>query len=455
VQATPRTQVSLRVQSSAAGWYASGQLPESLVNEGQLGFFGTLNPFDGGASFRHLAQVSVKHRDNRDGRFSLSVYGMRTGLNLFSDFTFFAQNPLWGDQIEQEDVRWVTGLQGTFRRQVESGKIRFRTEAGLQVRFDDISNGLYRTFRRERIGSTAEASVSQTNSGIFVEEDIVWSDSLRTVVGARGDFFAFRVTDRLEDVQSIETRSSGTREALQWSPKFSLRWTPWPMTGFFLNVGRGFHSNDARGVVLSENPASPLSPATGYELGVRNRFWNKRVDWSLSAFGLELDSELVWVGDEGTTEARGATRRRGVEFESRTALNSWLTLNADFTWVHARFQNGDFVPLAPPWTANVALQVRWRNSFDGALRLIAIGQRPANEDGSLEAEGFAYVDAVVGYTWKRLRLELAVRNLTDARFRQAQFATASRPFPQGAVVEQIHFTPGIPRMFLAGVGVEW
>jgi outer membrane receptor protein involved in Fe transport len=377
----------------------------------------------------------------------LNAYAFQYRLDLFSNFTFFANDPVYGDQIEQSDVRTVAGFDARYQRRLELGGIPFRTTAGVNLRSDEIRNELFHTVQRERLAPRVSADIQEGALGVFLEEDTEWTSWLRSVLGLRADAFEFQVSDRLEDLGTTGARTSGTAQALRVSPKASVVLTPHPVVDLYLNFGRGFHSNDARGVVRAVDPVTPLAAATGYELGARTRLF-RRLDLAAAAWALDLESEIVWVGDEGTTEARPATRRRGVEAEARYRVTPWLRADADVTWTWARFTEetggGRFVPLAPTWTWAGGLEANHPSGFFGSLRFHGLADRPANESGSLVAEGFTLFDLEAGYEQRWFRVSAAVRNLFDVEWRQAQFANESRLSYEPVPVEDLHFTPGYP-----------
>jgi outer membrane receptor protein involved in Fe transport len=250
-----------------------------------------------------------------------------------------------------------------------------------------------------------------------------------TIVGARFDRFGFDVSDELEDEATLGTRTSGVRDAMLLSPKATLVLSPRSDWDVYLNFGLGFHSNDARGVVRGEDPVTPLTRATGGELGTRFRVPGG-LDVALSGFVLDLDSEIVWVGDEGTTEARGPTRRLGAEAELRWELLPWLVADADGTWSRARFIDApeavSAVPLAPSLLFSGGLSALHPSGAYGRVGGVFLADRAATEDRLLTAEGFARLDATLGYRSERFELGVAVQNLFDTEWREAQFANVSR-----------------------------
>jgi outer membrane receptor protein involved in Fe transport len=242
----------------------------------------------------------------------------------------------------------------------------------------------------------------------------------------------------------------------------------------YANFGRGFHSNDARGTVITPTPAltaqcadpmhvpagtscavTPMTPATGYELGTRLRLL-RRIDLSAAAWLLDLDQETVWNGDSGTTEASGPTRRLGLTFEARAEILQWLWADLDVSLVNAVYRenagNADAVALAPPWVIAAGIAARHPSGFFGSVRLRAIGDRPADAARTLYAQGFAIVNARLGYRRDWFEFALEAENLLNSQWREAQFESDSRlpnepldcPSSVPRCHTDIHFTPGTP-----------
>ena len=432
----PQTTISLAVSSYGGAWNASGQLPTRAVDAGIVDFFGSLDPTEGGASARHNAYLSFQHRDGANSDFTALVYWSFYSFKLYSNFTYFSSDPIRGDEIEQGDDRQLGGLKAQYRRRLSWRWLSFDTTFGVNVRHDSIHNTLYHAQARQRLEAVADHDVRETSLGAFLKEEIAFSRYVRLVAGLRADYFVFDVTDRRETLPTDPTmpldpanKTSGVRGAGLLSPKASVIVSPHSAIDLFVNFGYGFHSNDGRGVVRGLDPVTPLTPALGYEIGARTRL-GSRLDLALALWGLDLDSELVWSGDAGTTEESGATRRLGLEFESRLRIVDWLHFDLDFTANDARFRenagNGNAVALAPRFTLSSGLSVRTPFGLRGSLRFVGITPRPATEDEFLMAQGTYLLDAFVGYRWRFIEVSASVENLLNQRYKQAQFATTSR-----------------------------
>ena len=452
-------------------WNASGQIPLREVAAGSLGRFGSIDPNEGGNSARYSLYLNLlsPSKSGAFGKRSVASQGLelvawvtRSDFALYSNFTFFANDPTNGDMIEQTDLRTTLGTRANYGFAHRLSRITLKTRFGTTLRIDWIDNGLADAPGRLVTNTRVDARIGETNVGLFGEEELVWR-WLRLVGGLRADFFHFDVTDRLEQ---IDEKTSGARGDVVVSPKGSVIAQPIQPLQLFFNFGRGFHSNDARGVVREVDPVTPLTPALGWEVGARVLAWD-RLQLSSVFFWLNLDSEVVWVGDEGVTEASGATRRFGLEAQVRAELVRWLLLDFDATWVRAEFVNNpgnaNAVALAPELLISGGLSAfDDRTGLSGRVGVFYIADRPATEDRFLTAEGFVRLDASFGWENERFGIKAQVLNLLNTRWRQAQFATTGRlpgedgpgacPAGTRPVVEDgtfvgcedLHFTPGWP-----------
>ncbi|MFW6023214.1 MAG: TonB-dependent receptor [Myxococcota bacterium] len=455
-------QYTITATGHLSDWNASGQIPLRAVRAGDLDRFGSIDPHEGGLTHRHGGYASVRTPAGDDGEVELLAWLYHYRFALYSNFTFFLEDPVQGDMIRQGDRRTYTGLKGSYSVRHRTGELGLATHAGLQLRYDHIRNTLDRAPQRQRVEARVAARVNQARVGVYAEERISWSRYVRGTVGLRGDVFTFDVEDQLAGAPD----GSGDRVAAIVSPKASLAVMPLPELTLFANVGTGFHSNDARGVVLGEGGVSPLTRAFGYETGAQTSLWEERLRARATFFVLDLDSEIVWVGDEGTTEPRGETRRLGVEIAADARLTDWLTADMSTTWVRATFvdnpANANAVALAPTFLLDGGLSVRHPVGLVARVGLRHLADRPATEDRFFEASGFTLLDVTAGYEHDRFAVRLWVSNVWGADWRVAQFASVSRlpgedsaadcppgtrPAESGgafAGCEDIHFTPGPP-----------
>jgi TonB family protein len=424
------SRIALSASAYHGTWNASGQLPGRAVAQGLVGFFGALDPSEGGESGRESVSVRYTLRPDPYRELQALAYLTFYDFDLYSNFTFFSRDPVDGDEIEQRDHRVVRGARASYRWMRQWRGVLFDSTLGGEARADSIANGLDHVRQRERLARVTDDAIEESALAVYARQEVQPLRWLRLVGGLRLDHYAFRVDDHLEDLATTGTATSGSRGAGRVSPKATVVLSPHRTTDVFLNFGYGFHSNDARGVIRSADAVTPLTRAIGYELGTRTHLADRRLELALALWGLDLDSETVWVGDEGTTESAGATRRLGLELEGRWEILPWLFADADLTASRARFRqndgNGQAVALAPRLMFSGGLAALHPNGMRGGLRALYVAARPATPDGFLEAEGALLFDAFAAYRWRAFELSLTLENLTDRRYKSAQFATVTR-----------------------------
>lgn len=438
-----------------ARWNGSGQIPLREVEDGSLDRFGSLDPSEGGKSVRSTGRLDYHYDFPGGGTAFANLWAQYYYLSLYTNFTFFLNDPVNGDGIEQTDRRWLTGSDVGYRQIFRLLNYEGTMTAGLQTRFDQIQVRLGTQQKRSSLAITQESDIFEASYSPYLKLDLQFLPWMRFVGGGRVDVFTYNVKDRCG--ADCSERPNGTASNAIASGKANLVFGPWYQTEFFLNFGTGFHSNDARDAV--ENPSTnSLTRAIGYELGIRSQPWTW-TEFLATAWLLDLDSELVFVGDEGTTEPRGKTRRLGTEFSARLTPMEWLSIRGDITYTHAEFRKtGDAVPLAPEFTAFSSVTAHLPIGLSGTLQMLTVGSRAGTEDNHVKLEPFTIFDLVLRYKIPlapptgRLEAFFSIRNLTDTDWRQAQFYYESRlPGEPAAGVADIHFVPGTPRMFMGGL----
>lgn len=445
--------ISVWASGFTSNWNATGQIPERAVAQGLISRFGSIDPSEGGKTERHNVHVHYLSYFGPTSSLSVQGFASRYLFQLFSNFTFFAVDSINGDGIEQADARWLYGGSAELTHQYEFGHFPSVVTVGTSYRADDIDVQLYHQRNRQRLSSSADAVIYQKNLALYLENDVRISEALKLQLGVRSDFFSFRVNDRLTD--PAHTPSSGYVRNAIVTPKANAVILLSSGTELFLNVGGGFHSNDARAVVTSKAEQT-LPRAWGAEIGARFKPLDG-VGISLAVWGLDLESELVYVGDEGTTEINGPTRRLGLDLEVRARINEWLFADADLTLARGRFRHlpeGDnFIPLAPTLTAAGGLTVRHQSGVDAGVRVRHVSDRPANEVNSVIAQGYFLLDLSLAYSLWSWKLQLTGENILNASWNEAQFDTESRLRGEAMPVSELHFTPGVP--FNLKLGLEY
>lgn len=448
-----RDELSLTATFLKAQWNGSGEIPLRAVQDGSLDRFGSIDPSEGGRTLRSTGRLNYHYDTTSGGRLFANAYGQYSKLDLYTNFTFFLNDPINGDGFIQSDTRVVYGGDVGYRQAVRLMGIDGAITGGMQARVDDIHARLGPQVRRTPLGTTVDSDIQEASYAPYLKAELQPVSWLRLAGGVRSEVFTFNVRNRCPDC--AEQPAGRTTSGIVL-PKANVTLGPWLNTEFFLNYGEGFHSNDARSAVAASS--SPLARARTYETGIRVRPWGAdRLEMIATVWALDLKRELVFVGDEGTTEIRGATTRRGVEVAARGQVWGPLYLNGSFTWTKAEFRNGDAIPLAPELTAYGAVLLRWPEGLTTQVQATYLGVRPLTEDRSIKAPSWIDVDLLMRYqlpvklSHGRLEAFLFIQNLLDTKWEQATFAFASRLQNEPAPVTDIHFVPGVPRFVMAGV----
>ena len=449
-QGEPGNGYSVTASAYDGSWDSTDQIPERAVDSGLLDRFGYVDPTDGGESSRYALTFEVA-KPLGDWAFEANAYALDYHLDLFSNFTY-ALNPQNGDQFEQFDDRQAYGLHAEVRRDNRIGSLPGKLRFGVESRLDDIGQvGLYLTEGRVRRSTIREDEVQRLGLGVFAEQQVQATDWLRVIAGLRFDSAEF-------DVDSDLDANSGSASDSITSPKLSFVFGPWADTEFFINAGRGFHENDARGTTITVDPAdgvttadrvNPMVRASGAEIGIRTAIL-PYTQLALTTWMLDLDSELLYVGDAGATEANRASDRHGVELGVYVTPTEWLTLDADLAWSHARFSEfdpaGDYIPGAVESVASVGVAVQHPSGWFGGARFRHFGAAPLIEDDSIRSDPTTLVNLEVGYRLnKRFAVSLAAYNLFDSDDNDITYFYESQLPGEGAPVEDRHFHPVEPR----------
>jgi hypothetical protein len=443
---------SLTAMGYHGQWNATDQIPERAIASGEIGRFGTVDPTDGGHTYRYSVGGDWQRGSHGgDASTRITAYGIGYDLDLFSNFTYFLDDPVHGDQIEQRDHRFVTGGRVVHRRLTRWGGHSIRNTVGAEIRNDDITNiGLYHTQARVRLATRSQGDVVETTGGVYAQNETEWTPWLRTMAGLRADASRFHVA-------ALDQANSGTATAGLVSPKGSVTLGPWKGTELYVNAGTGFHSNDARGTTISRDPdgnrvdpVTPLVRAKGAEVGVRT-VAIPHVQSTVSIWTLRLDSELVFSGDQGTTIPSRPSARNGVEWTNYFRPMRWLVLDGDLSWSRARFTAfdpvGEYVPEAVGTVVSAGATVDSVHRAFGSLRWRYFGPRPLIEDNSVRSKATSLVNLQGGYQLTRnVKLALDVFNVFNAPDSDIDYFYESRlpGEPLGGNAD-IHTHPTVPR----------
>ncbi|NIA57476.1 TonB-dependent receptor [Massilia sp. TW-1] len=431
-------------------WNATDQVPARAVAAGLLGRFDTVDPTDGGAAKR-FSLSGVWRQTGQDAATKVSGYIIRNQLDLWSDFTYFMDDPVNGDQFAQPDRRVTSGFNVTHSWHVHRGEMSASdVTVGVEAQNDNIFNGLAHTAARRLLAVTRADHVTETSTGAFVENATRWNSWFRTTVGARVDGYRFRV-------RSSALADAGTTHDALASPSANLVFGPWRLTEFYANYGTGFHSNDARGTVTPLGTG--LVRSRGMELGMRTEAVPK-MQTAISLYRLDFDSELTYAGDAGTTEAGPPSRRVGIEFSNSYKPYKWLSVDFDAAYAQARTRETapghDRIPEAIEGVGQLALTVSRLGPWDGALRLRWFGPRPLLDDDSVRSRASTTMNGRLGYRVNRdLRLELEGFNLANRHASAIDYYYASQLRGETAPQQDVHFHPIEARTFRLTLVKNW
>ncbi len=493
---TENSVLSLSLGAFSSGWDASGQVPTRAVEDGTIDRFGAIDDMEGGTTSRENVSVEYVYGEGTDQEFKIQGYSSWYDFRLFSNFTFWLNDSIDGDMIEQTDKRNIMGINTHYIYRKPWGSVLTRTTVGGGLRADNIDLSLWNSPDRIRKISRTDDMVSERNLFFWVEEDLVFNTQWRMQLGLRGDYFTFNVNDKLDlpykqtYVAADLPHASTYDHEVTLNPKLNLVFSPSESVEIFLNSGTGFHSNDARDVTIAQrireiqygmnrkgysgnqidsaliarnfDPSHKdiltLPKAMGGELGTKLSL-GQYVIMNLATWYLYMQEELVFIGDEGSTEISGETRRIGLDMELRAQLTPWMWADIDLNLSDGKYINepegSDEIPLAPRVTSTGGITAILPNGFEGALRYRYIGDRPANESNTIRAQGYFITNLMMAYKFGIVKVFGSFENLLNTEWNEAQFDTETRLQFEMYPVSEIHFTPGNPFNVQIGVSVEF
>lgn len=437
------TNLTLTGSTFWSKWNHSGQIPDRAVASGLTGFFGSVDPSEGGLTSRTNFNVQLVTSTPKNNLIKHQLFYSNYNFELYSNFTFFREDSINGDQIRQREARNLFGYNGSFMTEGNIGKTQFTTTMGVQYR-QDITQNTELSHTKDRLITLENiklGNINEKNLGIYIDENVKLSDKFLINAGLRFDYFNNQYEDLL--LQPTEKQQSN---ATILSPKLNFYYTVNPRLQLYLNTGKSFHSNDTR-VVVTQKGIETLPAAYGSDLGLNYKPFPKLLI-SAAAWYLWLQQEFVYVGDAGVVEPSGRSRRYGFDLSARYQLSKSLYFDVDITSAKPRSADSEvgknYLPLAPVFTTAGGVSLKTAIGFGGSFRYRYLGDRPANEDNTIVAKGYFVSDLLVNYSKNHYTIALSIQNLFNTRWKETQFATESRLKGESQNVEEIHFTPGTP-----------
>ncbi len=438
--------VSMSTMSSK--WEASGQVPDRAVKSGLIKRFGAIDDTEGGNTNRSNVNMQLLKSFSNGDFLKNQVYYVHNQFQLFSNFTFFLNDPVNGDEIQQVEHRDIYGYKVAYNFDRDAGNTTLRTEVGLNIRYDKTKNTeLSHTKKRLTfLRYSALGDIDELNAALYADEIWKISNQFTINAGLRFDQFSFGYVNQLDSLFSHPVVYANVA-----SPKLNFYYNPSPAVQIYLKSGIGFHSNDAR-VVVPQDGRQILPRAFGVDFGTFIKP-TPRLLLNVAVWGLDLEQEFVYVGDEAVVEPSGKTRRYGVDFSARYQIVDWLFFDADLNFTVPRSKEDpegeNYIPLAPTFSSIGGLTTKFRHGLNASLRYRYIADRPANEDNTVTALGYFLLDGGVTFTKRKYELGLSFENLLNVDWNEAQFDTESRLFNEPAPVSELHYTPGTP-FFIKG-----
>ena len=432
-------------------WNSADQIPLRAVEQGQIDALGSIDTNLGGESSRYSLSVAW----DSDDAF-LSAYVIDYDLDLFSNFTYFLDDPINGDQFEQVDQRKIYGASGHIHNDF-NGLVN---TLGFETRFDDINEvGLHKSVNQVRLGSIRSDAVEETSAAIYAKSSYDWSPQFRTLVGIRYDYYDFKVSSLIgENVNGINVADNlGKNNDDLVSLKASATYKFNDTIEAYLAAGQAFHSNDARGTIQQIDPndgsviapVDPLVRSFGKELGLRVELL-ETLNASFSLWSLQLDSELLFVGDAGNTEASRPSYREGFEASVYYRFNQYWMFDAEYALSKAKFsdesEDGRHIPGSVERVLQLGVSAELQSGLTASVRLRHLGERPLLENASVTSEPSTIVNLLLSQQWQDWTLKLELLNLFDSKGHDIDYYYASRlsgEAEQG--VEDLHFHQIEPR----------
>lgn len=444
----------------SGNWDSSDQIPLRALESGAVDRFGAIDDSTGGETTRHSISTQWQRSDGNTTT-HLDAWVGYYDLELYSNFTYFLNDPVRGDQFEQSESRVFTGAHLWHRWDYDLYGRESATTIGFQTRYDFIDDiGLYLTENRERFDTVREDDINAGSFSLYLDHQTQVNDWFRIGAGLRGDIFTF-------DVDSDLSANSGNETDGIVSPKLNLTFGPWNETEFYVNAGLGFHSNDARGVTISIDPTDgttpidsvdPLVRTRGTELGMRSHLF-PNVTTTLALWYLESDSELVFVGDAGTSEASDASERWGVEAAIYWRPKTWITADLEYSFSQARFvgvaSEFDEVPNSVDNALSAGLTLGEGDGWFGSIRARYFSPRPLEETGSVESDSSFLVNGRVGYRKEDWEVSLDVLNIFDSADNDIEYFYESRLPGETSGIEDTHIQPTEPRQVRLNVAYRF
>lgn len=440
------TQLTFNTSLFTSSWDASGQIPERAVNDGSISRFGAIDDTEGGITGRRTAQLELSKFFDNEASLITTAYFSNYDFELYSNFTFFARDSINGDQIRQKETRNTLGFNSDYQKKYYLGESSLTLLAGVGSRIDNV-NDVELSYTKNRTNTLEQVQLGDVNEANYFSylgfdyEYKKWFINS----GLRYELINHQYTNRLSEPQATNSKTLGVL-----LPKFSAKYQATKNFNIFTKLGVGFHSNDSR-LVINQNQSN-LAKAYSGDIGVEFKPVKKLLI-NTAFWMMRSESELVYVGDEGVVEANGASIRRGIDLGIAYQLFDPIFININTNYTHARYEDeiDNYIPLAPSFTTQASIQLKLKNGIRASFNTRVMGDRAAIEDNSIIAKGYVVNDLNIGLYKTKWNISLTIKNILNTEWNETQFLTESRLQNENQPIEEIHFTPGTPRLLKAKV----
>lgn len=448
-QITEKTTATLSGSYFSSTWNASGQLPLRAVEDGSISRYGSIDDSEGGITSRLNLNLIFDTKYSEVESWKNQLYYSKNIFDLFSNFTFFMNDPINGDEILQWEKRDLFGLKSTYNRLDNIGSTKLSSEVGLVTRTDILSRGRDHVLRRALLSNDAINYIAITNYSLYLDENWQFAPKWTLKLGARNEVFDFSLNDQLDDA------NSGKKTVYRFNPKAQLNFNATTNFTVFTKWGVGFHSNYAQTAVSKDPTAGNAVPQSeGADLGFIMKLHKKSI-FNFTAWWLDTGSEFRFVSDDGSFENLGSARKYGFDASLKIQFTDYLWADSNLNYAYSILRDapkgGNFVPLHPRWNSTGGLTLKLENGINASLRYRFMGERPATEDGSVFSKPYTIADLVIRYTKPRYEICLFTENILNTKWDEAQFYDESQLKNESAPVMDFHNTPGTPFFIKASI----
>lgn len=444
-----RNTLTTSISTFYSNWNASGQIPLRAVQSGLINRFGALDDSEGGDTERIHVNTQLQSELSEKISFKNQFYYVSNQYNLFSNFSFYLNDPINGDMIHQSENRDIFSYNGKLYLNTRLGAINSKTEIGVGVQHNNNKIALNKNIKRELLETVNTFKIKETNYSLYLREQLKLTDKFSILAGLRGDYFTFD----LEEL--VPEPGKDDNDAFRFSPKLSLFYNLTQKIQLYAKASSGYHSNYSQAAV-NQKSIHPLPKAIGYDLGTEFKI-GKTLIANLTAWYLKSDAEYVFVTDGFEFENKGRSERVGGEASFRYQPLPFFWLDTDLNYSYGTLldepKEANKIPSAPRFTSTGGATLKFKNEIKGSLRYRYMAERPLTEDESVKANNYFLMDAVVNYTKPDYEIGVAVENILDQKWTEAVFYDTSRLQNETAPTDDFHFTPGTP--FLAKLSITY